>query len=414
MMSKDIEILRKLANELAEIAAQPQQQETKRLWKKLNALIPERPMYTIDQICWHEMNVDDALTLQCEDSFYRELETNLRRLLYRNKYLKDDYVYEAAIYIPTTVRGFNSGLEVQEDTLILTADKEAIRSHHFYDQLKTEADLEKLQVPDFWIDKEMTNKQKEMAQEAVGDILEVIMDGVEFSFGVWDRLVEWRGFDNLLEDITYDTDFILQTVEKATDVHLRILDRMEEMNLLPKRPQRIHCSGAFTDELPQTPDADPMHPRAADSWTFGLAQILYLVSPKMHNELEFEFAKKWFSRFGLGYYGCCEPLDDRLSYVKQIPNVRKISCSPWVKNYERFAEELEGKYVMSHKPAPALLVDGQYNPDRIRSNMQILLDASNKYNCPCEFLLKDLSTINGKPARIFEWSRMADEMLRKS
>lgn len=35
MISRDGEILRGLANELAEIAALPQQKEIKRLWKKL-------------------------------------------------------------------------------------------------------------------------------------------------------------------------------------------------------------------------------------------------------------------------------------------------------------------------------------------------------------------------------------------
>ena len=410
---KDIEILRELAKELAQIAALPQQEETIRLWKKLNSLKPERPMYTINQICWHEINVEDALTLQCEDPFYQEIETDLRRRLYRNKYLKDDFVYEAAIYIPTVVVGLNSGLEEKKDTIILNEDKEAIMAQHFHDQLKTEADLEKLQIPDFWIDVEATRKREEMTEDAVGDILEVVMDGVDFGFFVWDYLVQWRGFDNLLEDITYEIDFIHQIVDKATNIQLAILDKLEAMNLLKKRPQLIHCSGTFTDELPKSENADPMHPKAIDSWTCGEAQILYLVSPKMHNELEFEYVKKCFDRFGLVYYGCCEPLDDRLEYVKQIPNLRKISCSPWVKNHERFAEELEGRYVMSHKPNPAFLVDGMYHPDKIRKNMQMLLDASNKYNCPCEFLLKDISTVSNKPERLFEWSRIADEVLRR-
>ena len=37
------------------------------LWRKLNGLKPERPMVMIDQVCWNEMNVDDELTLRCED-----------------------------------------------------------------------------------------------------------------------------------------------------------------------------------------------------------------------------------------------------------------------------------------------------------------------------------------------------------
>jgi len=412
-MNKDIMILKELAKKLAEIAALPQQDETRRLWKKLNSLRPERPMFTIDQICWHEMNVDNALTLQCEDPFYRELETNLRRLLFRDKYLKDDYVFEAAVYLPTTVHGLNHGLEIKEDTILQYNDAEAISAHHFHDQLKTKEDLEKIKVPEFWIDEVETKKHREMAEEAVGGILEVVMDGVDFAFDMWDFIVQWRGFDSLLEDITYNPEFIHEIADKATDVHLAILDKLEAMNLLCKRRQRVHCSGAYTDELPKTENADPMHPKAIDSWTYGMAQILYLISPKMHYEMEIQYAKKWFSRFGLGYYGCCEPLDDRIDYVKKIPNLRKISASPWVKNYERFAEGLEGKYVMSHKPASAFLVDGRWNPDKIWENLQMLLAASEKYNCPCEFVLKDLNTVSNKPERLFEWAKMADRLCRR-
>lgn len=410
MKTKDIIILRELAKKLEEIAALPQQEIVKRQWIQLNKLQPERPMFTIDQICWHEMNVDDALTLTCENPFYRQIEMDLRRQLYRFKYLKDDYVYEPVLLVPKTVIGLNHGMQKEEDVLVLNEDKEAIQAHHFYDQLETEDDLEKIKVPDFYIDKEKTKRDQEMAEDAVGDILQVIMDGVDFGFDMWDMIVEWRGFDNLFMDMASDPDFIMKIVDKATEVHLQILDRLEEKNLLMKRRQRIHCSGAFTDELKCE---NPTHPKAKESWTYGMAQILYNVSPQMHNEFEFANAGKWYERFGLGYYGCCEPLDDRLEYVKKIPNIRKISCSPWVKNYERFAEELEGKYVMSHKPAPAFLVDGRWNPEKIRENLKMLLDASNKYNCPCEFLLKDISTVSNKPERVFEWSRMADELFRR-
>ncbi len=70
---KDRSILRELGEQVAEIAALPVQQETIASWKALNGLNPERGMVMIDQISWHEMNVDDELTLQTEDGFIREL-----------------------------------------------------------------------------------------------------------------------------------------------------------------------------------------------------------------------------------------------------------------------------------------------------------------------------------------------------
>ncbi len=93
----DISALRDLGRQVAEIAALPDQQRTIKLWKKLNGLKPVRPMVMIDQIPWHEMNVDDELTLQCADKTARRTENNLRQRLYRWKHMRADYVVEPTI-----------------------------------------------------------------------------------------------------------------------------------------------------------------------------------------------------------------------------------------------------------------------------------------------------------------------------
>jgi hypothetical protein len=78
---KDRENLRELAKRIAEIAALPVQEEKKRLWKALNSLKGERPMVLIDQVCWHEMNIEDKLTLRCETEECREYEQRFRHTL---------------------------------------------------------------------------------------------------------------------------------------------------------------------------------------------------------------------------------------------------------------------------------------------------------------------------------------------
>ncbi len=117
MLKKDIEVLRGLANQLAQLSAPPVQQERKQQWYRLNARKADKPMFLMGEFPWNEMNIDDELTLRCEDSFYREIETALRRLLYRNKHIQDDWVYEPFLYIPKAVHGFHYGLEVVEEKL---------------------------------------------------------------------------------------------------------------------------------------------------------------------------------------------------------------------------------------------------------------------------------------------------------
>src|SRR5210317_1741236 len=79
----DREILRSLARRKLEVASQPVHAERIRQWTALNDLKPERPMVWINEICWHEMNVDDELTLQCRGDWAREQECTLRRELYQ-------------------------------------------------------------------------------------------------------------------------------------------------------------------------------------------------------------------------------------------------------------------------------------------------------------------------------------------
>lgn len=50
--------------------------------EKTTVVSPERrkadkPMFLMGEFPWNEMNIDDELTLRCEDSFYREIETRL-------------------------------------------------------------------------------------------------------------------------------------------------------------------------------------------------------------------------------------------------------------------------------------------------------------------------------------------------
>ena len=79
MYTKDQKIVRELGQQVAEIAALPVQEETISSWKALNALKPVRGMVMLDQISWHEMDVDGELTLQAEVGFCRGIEGQFRR-----------------------------------------------------------------------------------------------------------------------------------------------------------------------------------------------------------------------------------------------------------------------------------------------------------------------------------------------
>ena len=143
---------------------------------------------------------------------------------------------------------------------------------------------------------------------------------------------------------------------------------------------------------------------------FGLAQMFSTVSPRMFKEYEVDYTSRICDRFGLVYYGCCDPLDRKMAEVRMIPNVRKVSMSPWA-NQERGAAEIQSDFVFSRKPNPALLAFDGFDPEAVRQDLITTRDLCEKYNCPLELILKDISTVRYEPERLFEWAKIAMQVV---
>lgn len=407
--NKDITILRELAKQVAEIASLPVQQETIRLWKALNGLRPERAMVMIDQIPWHEMNVDDELTLRTEDGFCRNFEWQLRQTLYLWKHMRADMVVEPYVVVHKAINNTGFGIGVIED-IAVTDPRNSVVGHRYIDQIKSEEDINKIQMPVVTHNEEATRRAEERAREIFDGILDVRVQGAFPGFAPWDLIVMWRSPQNMIIDLVDRPEFMHKIISRVTDAYLCMLDQLEQQGLLGYAQSIVHCTGAFTDELP-APGFDPQRPRAKDNWTFGMAQIFATVSPEMHMEFEINYASKWFERFGLGYYGCCEPLDGKIDIIRKLPNVRKISMSPWA-NVERGAEKIGRDFVFSRKPSPAFLAWDDWRPDEVEIDLRNTLEICNRYGCPVEFILKDISTVRYEPQRLWEWSEIAMRVVK--
>jgi phosphoribosylformylglycinamidine (FGAM) synthase PurS component len=403
-------ILRELAKQIAEIAALPVQQETVALWKSLNGLKPVRPMVMIDQVAWHEMNVNDELTLRTANPFCRDLETHLRRTLYAWKHMRVDMVVEPVVNISKVIRNTGMGIEVVEQKAVLDPNNDVV-GHAYQDQLRTIEDVERIRTPKLELDEKSTATVEEMAHEIFDGLLTVRMQGMLPNFAPWDVIATWRGAQNVLFDMGDRPEFMHRIMSRLTDAYLAMLDQLEEQGLLGYGQATIHCSGAYTDELP-APGFDPRRPRARDLWTSGMAQIFAAVSPTMHQEFELDYAVRWYERFGLVYYGCCEPLHNKIDIVKRIPHVRKVSMSPWA-DVDKGAERIGKELVFSRKPNPAFLAGPTWDPDVVREDLRDTKERCARYGCPSEFILKDISTVCYQPQRLWEWADVAMHVVRQ-
>src|ERR1039457_350914 len=88
---------------------------------------PERPMVWINEICWHEMNVDDELTLRTEDPWAQEQEREMRRTLYQWRHLPGDMIVSDYLTCPLAIHSPDFG--IIEDVDIVTTDRPGENPH---------------------------------------------------------------------------------------------------------------------------------------------------------------------------------------------------------------------------------------------------------------------------------------------
>lgn len=400
----DITILRDLAARTAEIAALPAQEEKRSQWRRHNACERGRPMVMIDQVCWNELESDNALQAQCEDPECREYELLLRRLLYQWDHFRVDMVVEPFIRVPKAIHNSGFGIEIKEN-IAITDPTNAVTGHHYINQFETEEDLEKIQMPRIRHEPDETQRRLALAHALFDGLLEVRASGWDPYLSLWDPISTWMGVENALFALIEKPDYMHRLVGRMTEGYLNMLDQLEEQGMLCEPQSLIHCTGAYADELP-SPGYNPDKPRTKDIWMFGLAQMFSTVSPRMFKEFEVDYSSRICERFGLVYYGCCDPLDGKMNEVRMIPNVRKVSMSPWV-NEERGAEEIGHDYVYSRKPNPALLAFDTFDPELVRKDLAATRTVCEKHGCPLEFVLKDISTIRRRPERLAQWAEVA-------
>ena len=136
-----------------------------------------------------------------------------------------------------------------------------------------------------------------------------------------------------------------------------------------------------------------------------------MVSPEMRDEFELPYMKRIFDRCGLSYYGCCEPLHDSIDDLrKRFPNLRRISITPWA-NPDVAADRMGSDYVYSYKPNPAYVARGVVEMEAARAEIERVVEACNRNHAPLEFVLKDISTVNGRPEVLTEWIDMVNDVI---
>ena len=409
--TRDREILRRLGGRVAEISADPVMEERRRLWKKLNGLSAERPMILTETFPvakdGHEMA--EAVPQECEGEWARGVERSLRDRIFRYEFVRDDAVVEPRITYETVVESSGYGVEESYEY----GRSEHGRGSYVWDPplKRLPEDLSRLTPRVDYVNEEETERKRQALLDVFDGVLPVInRNNFWWTQGMTWTAIKLVGLEQLMLAMHDQPQGLRGLMTFLRDDHIQTLDWHEQNGLLTLNNEDDYVGsggGAYTDLLPQ-PDYSPGQPaRLKDLWGLSESQETVGVSPEMFGEFIFPYQLPVIAKFGFACYGCCEPVDKRWAYVKQIPNLRRVSVSPW-SDVAAMAENLGANYVFSRKPSPAL-VSADWHEDQVLADLRETITVTKGLNV--EIVLKDVHTVRGEPWRFQRWVELAHQAI---
>ena len=395
-------ILRELAAKYAEYASLPEQKERRNRWLRHNALESERPLVLIDQLPWTELNIGGCLDRKVQDDFFASVEMQLRYTIFAWEHFPADMVLDPYIKVPHPMNNTGWGLESSVSRLKQKQNSD-VYAQHIINQIEEPEDIEKIHTPVITVDEAYVKEISEACDMIFGGIIPWQFSGMIMHLGAWDTIAYWMGVENCYIELMDRPEMMHVLMEKLTQGYLGMIEQFNALKLFDTCGHICHCSHTYRYD--DNPDGEGL---SGNTWAFGLAQLFTGVSPKITEEFECAYMKRIFPHFKNIYYGCCDRLDDRMELVAALPNVRKLSCSPW-SHREAFAEKLPASIIMSNKPTPALLSPDRFNEDAVRADLRRTMDAAKRYGKSLELILKDVSTVRYQPERLTRWSQIALE-----
>lgn len=392
--------LRDLAKHQLELAESPENRERERAWYAHNALEGDRPMVVFEEgTCRQEF-----YTPRCEDPEDRLLESQMLQTIRAHELVGDDKVIPNYVKIPVKIDAKLFGLERSR-----TVAAEGLGFHDEPVLEDLDEDLEKLSPTEFSFDEAAARRLEERAHELFGDVLPTrrVNELNQWHFTLTQHVVNLMGMENMCYAM-YDTPESFHGLMKFLVEDFRRLLRWEEKNglLFANAGNDYMGSGSFCFNRELAQEGAVV---STQTWGHLNSQETVAISPDMYGEFIFPYYAEAAREFGLLYYGCCEPVhpiwDD---YISKLPNLRKVSISPWC-DEEIMSQRLTGsKVIYSRKPSPNFLgVTPAFDEEAFTAYIKNTVELTR--GCHTEFIFRDVYTLHGNTGK----ARRAVEIVRR-
>ena len=409
-LAHDRDVLRRLAERKAEIASDPTNEERRTAWLALDSGKNERVMVLAEHGGIRDPKKPfNVGRLECIGEWARGIETALRVEALLFEELRDDHVVEPVMNVGWQVRASNFGLE---PVVHQGGDAEHMGSRSWDPPIKDlDKDFGKLRPRTFLVDRDASLAQRQRMEDVFGGILPVRMRGGHYwTMGLTWKAIDLIGLEGLMLSMYDNPDGLHRLLFFLRDDELAFSRWLEEQRLYSLNNENDYIgsgSMGYTAELPKDAARSASAPvREQDLWVLLESQETVGVGPELFEEFIFPYQLSIAERFGKIYYGCCEPVNNRWHILKRLPNLARVSVSPWAD--QRFmAEALGREYVFSRKPNPTLISTNRFDEAAIREDIRQTLDLTR--GCRIELIMKDVHTLNNEPERLARWVQIARE-----
>ena len=404
---EEISTLRELAHKISEIAARPIMRNKADLWTKHNDLQTDEPVVFIDpENGWNE--IIPPKTLISKDPLARVWEMALRKQIFWADEMKDDKVIEPYFDVPYSYSEDGWGVDLNKKGgsdggvfIIIPAIKN-------YDE-----DFPKLHYPNILIDEQESEQIMTLAHDIFDCILQVRRKNTWWwTLGMCFDFVNLRGMEEFMCDLIAEPDNFHRMMEFLCEGKLKMLDFLEANSLLQGNTGGTYVgSGGFGFTSQLSPHSAEGNITTNDMWGFVDAQESVDIDPKQYAEFILPYHKRIAERFGLNCYGCCEIYNSRWEYIRELPNLRRVSVSPWA-NVSTVPDYLGKNYIASIKPSPTPLASKNMDEDVVRADCRRVAEQSK--GGICEFIMKDNHTLGNNPRNATRWVELMREEIDRA
>jgi hypothetical protein len=289
--------------------------------------------------------------------------------------------------------------------------------HKFLHPIKDlKEDLHLLKPTMYQLDREGTLKWKSFVEDIIGDILPVKVLMPPPGICLTQNVVHLMGMENMFYSMFDYPDEFHQFMQRIIEDHIGFLRWMEKEELTSLNNGNQHVpqgTFGFTKDLPRDGYTGEGSVSTSHIWGYLDSQETVGVSPEMFGEFFYPYYLEGAKQYGLVNYGCCEPVHTIWEdYISKLPNLRKVSISPWC-DEEYMGEALKGSNVIYHrKPSPNFVGVGK-ELDEEGFKEHILKTIRCAKGCKLEFSFRDVYNLEGNPDKPRRAVQIVRELIDK-